>query len=125
MKQKNVRLTKREAEITELLAWGASKKEVADILFISERTVENHARNIYEKTGCGKVNELSAWWFCFHFRIPHNMSPLVRRIGAVILLCIYLSGSIHHLADHRRIRISNRAVARIERVIYNRRIEAA
>lgn len=125
MKQKNVRLTKRETEITELLAWGASKKEVSTILFISERTVENHTRNIYEKTGCGKVNELSAWWFCHHFRIPHNMSPIVRRIGAVILLCIYLSGSIHHLDDHRRVRISNRAVARIERVIYHRRIEAA
>lgn len=42
-------LTKRESEIAELFAWGASKKDVANRLNISERTVENHARNIYAK----------------------------------------------------------------------------
>ena len=56
-------LTKRESEIAELFAWGASKKDVANRLFISERTVENHARNIYAKIGCQKINELCAWWF--------------------------------------------------------------
>lgn len=110
MKQKNVRLTKREAEITELLAWGASKKEVADILFISERTVENHARNIYEKSGCTKVNELSAWWFCRRFHIPVSLSPLFRKSVAVFLLSIYLLGSFNYLSDHRRVRSSVRIV---------------
>ena len=42
-------LTRRETEIAELLAWGAAKKEVADQLQISPRTVENTARHIYEK----------------------------------------------------------------------------
>lgn len=36
-------LTRREGEVAELLAWGASKKEVAERLFISARTVENTA----------------------------------------------------------------------------------
>ena len=53
-------LTKRESEIAELIAWGATKKDVANRLFISERTVENTARSIYEKTGVTKSNELSA-----------------------------------------------------------------
>lgn len=39
-------LTQRETQIAELLAWGAAKKEVADRLSISPRTVENTARNI-------------------------------------------------------------------------------
>lgn len=47
-------LTKRESEIAELFAWGASKKDVANRLNISERTVENHARNIYAKIGIQK-----------------------------------------------------------------------
>ncbi|MCI7070000.1 LuxR C-terminal-related transcriptional regulator [Bacteroides pyogenes] len=80
-------LTKRESVIAELFAWGASKKDVANRLFISERTVENHTRNIYEKTGCSKVNELSAWWFCRTFHISFDLSPFKRNaITAVMLL---------------------------------------
>lgn len=81
-----VKLTKRESEIAELFAWGASKKDVANRLFISERTVENHARNIYEKTGCSKINELSAWWFCTTFHISFDLSPLKRKVLAIFLL---------------------------------------
>lgn len=81
----NAELTKRESEIAELFAWGASKKDVANRLFISERTVENHARNIYAKTGCQKVNELCAWWFCNRFNIPFELSPLRKKITTIIL----------------------------------------
>lgn len=80
------KLTRRESEIAEMFAWGASKKEVADRLFVSERTVENHARNIYGKTGCGKVNELSAWWFCTTFHISFDLSPLKQRVAALAML---------------------------------------
>lgn len=81
-------LTKRESEIAELFAWGASKKDVANRLFVSERTVENHARNIYDKIGCNKVNELSAWWFCTKFNISFSLSPLKQRIVAYSMLML-------------------------------------
>ncbi len=87
---KTGKLTKCEAEIAELFAWGAGKKDIANRLFISERTVENHARKIYEKTGCSKVNELSAWWFCTKFHISFDLSPLKRKVIAttlVVLMC--------------------------------------
>lgn len=83
-------LTKRESEIAELFAWGASKKDIANRLYISQRTVENHTRNIYEKIGCSKVNELSAWWFCTTFHISFSLSPLKRKVIALSLLAVIL-----------------------------------
>lgn len=81
-------LTKRETEIAELFAWGASKKDVAKRLFISERTVENHARNIYAKIGCQKINELCAWWFCTTFHISFDLSPLKRNVITAFMLIL-------------------------------------
>lgn len=84
-------LTKRETEIAELIAWGATKKEIANKLFLSERTIENHTRNIYEKTGVTKVNELSAWWFCRSFRISFDLSPIKRVVISLVMLLIIVS----------------------------------
>lgn len=42
-------LSEREIEILDLVAKGKKNKEIAKILFISERTVANHLRNIYQK----------------------------------------------------------------------------
>jgi DNA-binding CsgD family transcriptional regulator len=87
-------LTKREAQIAELIAWGAAKKEIAVRLFISERTVENTARSIYDKTGVSKSNELAAWWFCTNFKIPFSLSPLKRQIAALTLLLLIATNEI-------------------------------
>lgn len=86
-------LTKRESEVAELIAWGATKKEVANKLHVSERTIENHARSIYEKTGVTKSNELSAWWFCKTYQIPRLMIIKVIIIGlllAVSTTCAFM-----------------------------------
>ena len=42
-------LTTREREILKLIAEGVSNKEIADLLYISIRTVENHRANIMQK----------------------------------------------------------------------------
>lgn len=44
-------LTSREQEVVRLLAEGISKKEIAKMLFISIKTVENHRTNIRKKLG--------------------------------------------------------------------------
>jgi non-specific serine/threonine protein kinase len=42
-------LTPREREVLRLVAEGRSNREIADLLFVSERTAENHVRNILSK----------------------------------------------------------------------------
>lgn len=49
-----VKLTKREYEILTLIAEGMNNKDIANTLFISEKTVKNHVSNIFKKI---KVND--------------------------------------------------------------------
>ena len=51
-------LTPREQEIMRLLAEGFSAKEIAEKLFISPKTVENHRSNIMNKLGLHSTIEL-------------------------------------------------------------------
>lgn len=45
------KLTKRELEVLSLISKGLTDKEIADKLFISERTVNGHRANLISKTG--------------------------------------------------------------------------
>lgn len=115
------KLTKREAEIAEMFAWGATKKDVANHLYLSERTVENHARNIYEKTGCTKVNELSAWWFCTTFHISFALSPLKRKVMAVVIGLLLLPQMLASGGDMLLARV--RTSAKCGRSVGRRRVD--
>ena len=42
-------LTKREKEVFDLLIENKSTKEIADLLFISEKTVRNHISNVMQR----------------------------------------------------------------------------
>jgi len=51
LKEQSDPLSEREKQVLRLLAQGHSNQEVADILCISRKTVENHRANIVRKTG--------------------------------------------------------------------------
>ena len=59
----NVRplLGEREHEILRLVAGGCTDKEIAEKLYISPRTVQNHLTRIREKTGMRRRSELARW----------------------------------------------------------------
>lgn len=48
-------LTDREREILKLIAREYANKQIAEALFISERTVETHRKNIFRKTGTSSL----------------------------------------------------------------------
>ena len=108
-------LSKRETQIAELLAWGASKKEVASKLFVSTRTVENTARNIYAKLGIQKATELCVWWFCTKCGVPVSLDPLKRAVTAILLLLVLLPRELTGNGDLFRIG-RDRRIARVTRI---------
>ena len=54
-------LTNRESEILQLIAEGNSTKRIAEVLFISPKTVESHRANIMEKLNIHNLPELTKY----------------------------------------------------------------
>lgn len=54
-------LSRREAEVTGLIASGMTNKEVADRLFLSTHTVHTHRKNIMKKLNLKSVSELTIY----------------------------------------------------------------
>lgn len=56
-------LTPREVEVIRLVATGATNREVADELVISDKTVGRHLSNIFTKLGVSSRSAATAWAF--------------------------------------------------------------
>jgi DNA-binding NarL/FixJ family response regulator len=54
-------LTPREYEVLTELVLGKSNREIADTLFISERTVKKHLTNLFRKTGASSRIAVALW----------------------------------------------------------------
>lgn len=62
-----VLLTDREMEILKLILDEKSSEEIAELLFISKRTVDTHRTNLMDKTGCR--NLIALYKFAFHHHL--------------------------------------------------------
>ncbi|MFI9510158.1 response regulator transcription factor [Nocardia sp. NPDC052566] len=60
-------LTRRELEVTELVARGLSTGEIAAELFLSAHTVRDHIKAVFDKTGVNSRGELVAKLFTQHY----------------------------------------------------------
>jgi DNA-binding NarL/FixJ family response regulator len=56
--ESNIKITLREKEVLELIALGLSNTEIAEKLFISQRTVDGHKANLISKTGSKNIVNL-------------------------------------------------------------------
>ena len=64
----SVALSRREREVAELVASGLSNREIAQRLYLSERTVDNHVHHILDKLGFESRIEVATW----HVRNEHR-----------------------------------------------------
>ncbi len=65
-------LTHKELKIVELLQSNMSNLEIAEVLSISERTIEWHRANLLRKTGMKNLAALSVWVTQRHFLTSKN-----------------------------------------------------
>lgn len=62
-------LTEREREVLALVARGYTNKQIADKLYVSEKTARNHVSHILEKLGLSRRSEAAA------FAVEHKLVP--------------------------------------------------
>ena len=62
-------LTEREREVLTLVARGFTNKQIADTLFVSEKTARNHVSHILDKLGLSRRSEAAA------FAVEHKLVP--------------------------------------------------
>lgn len=74
-------LTRREREIAALVAEGLTNREIAERLFISERTADGHLEHIRDKLGVRSRSQITAW-FIEQSRAPAPAPAPVQRRGA-------------------------------------------
>lgn len=57
----SIPLSRRENEVAGLLAQGLSNREIAERLYLSERTVDNHVHHILDKLGFDSRVQIATW----------------------------------------------------------------
>ena len=49
-------------QVAELVAAGKSNREIASILFLSDRTAQNHVQHILTKLGFSNRSQITSWF---------------------------------------------------------------
>jgi DNA-binding NarL/FixJ family response regulator len=55
-------LSPREEKVAELVAGGLTNRQIAGVLYLSERTVESHVSSILRKLGCQRRATVAGWY---------------------------------------------------------------
>ena len=78
-------LSNRESEVAELVTKGLSNKEVANQLFVTEKTVKFHLTNIYKKMNVKSRAQLIVWCLPHMGFVEKNEAPTAEVAGPQII----------------------------------------
>jgi DNA-binding CsgD family transcriptional regulator len=102
-------LTRTELGVAELNAKGYSKKEIADILHSSTRTIEAHFRNMYEKLEISKATELCGIYLVSTFKLDFEMPAMKKGALGIVLFLFMLPNILDVNFEARRSKVNLKA----------------
>jgi len=69
LEERQVRLTSQEQKILDLIAEGRTNRQIAQDLYLSEKTVKNYVSNLLSKLGMSRRTEAAVW------AVRHSSGP--------------------------------------------------
>lgn len=81
----SAKLSPRETEVVEMMAFTKNKSDAADRLCISEGTLAAHTYRIYDKLEVNSKSELVIWWMVVKMKIEKTAIPYFKLIPILIL----------------------------------------
>lgn len=121
MKNFTAKLTPREAEIVELIAFGLSQKEIACDLGISANTVDVIVKNAKEKLHLQKAAELAAWYFINRYYITVDLNPIKRAMISLSFLTLVVFSLMEGYSPERSFRSMRGVRMQTSRTVRNNR----
>src|SRR4029077_7343457 len=104
-----VELTRRGKEVAELVGLGLTNREIAQRLFLSERTVEWHVEQIMNRLGFTSRSQIAAWMAASQAGSPRRVPGGKRRGNLPASLTAFV-GRQHELAAVEDLVAGNRLV---------------
>ena len=98
-------VSEREFELTEPLAFGASKKMIAAKFHLSIYTVETTVKNVYAKIGASNLAEYIMWYYAVTFDMAKEINEKKKEVLSIIglVVCLHYSfGEINMRRNNTR-----------------------
>jgi len=85
-------VTHREWEVAELISFGLTEKEISDHMDIAFWTVKSHKKNLFNKTGCRNIADVTRWYLQETTGIRLEPKPAIKKlVSAFMLVLVMLS----------------------------------
>lgn len=109
------KVTHREMEIAELISFGLTEKEITNYLEISFHTVKIHKRNLFNKTGCRNIADVTRWYIQQTAGIRLEPCQAIKKLVSVfmfILVVLAEFSSAEFIRTRTRVKTASFKVAR-------------